>query len=383
LKRLLLLLSFSLVFGQTIERTSNIKFSHDLHVRDQAIKCTKCHSPKRLRTSISSGDNILPTEARCMKCHKVWKERNECSRCHEEEPPYSTFAPRHRIYNFPHKTHVADEELECQTCHGNMVKTKNFPPIPDMKGCIQCHDNNAPLFCDGCHTNVATIRPSTHSITWIKDHDIAASINSAECQTCHIQINCDNCHSGANLSLDKDLVTMNPVPSYRPDLFIGKQLINRNHSLDFVFTHGMDVTFKEKDCRTCHESSDFCSDCHQNNADILVNKPDFHGGTDWGAVRYENGTDFSTVDGGKKHARMARRDIELCYSCHDLEGGDPICVDCHRDNDGIQNTDPKTHAVGFMHNQRGDWCDSEVSLCFTCHENTGTKGDGFCGYCHG
>jgi len=381
--RLLLLFSFcSLIFSQTIDRTSNIKFNHDLHTRDQGIKCTKCHNPKLLRTSISSNDEILPTEARCLKCHKVWKERNECSRCHSDQAPYSRFKVPHRIFNFPHKTHFIDQEIECETCHGDMIKINNFPPIPKMKQCLDCHDTRAPLFCDGCHTNVATIRPSSHSITWLKDHDIAATTNSSECQTCHLQVNCDNCHSGANLNMDNELMTMNPIPSYRPDLFVGKQLAFRNHSLDYVFTHGIDLTFKEKDCSVCHESSEFCSECHQNNSDILTNKPDFHGGLSWGAVKYDSGTDFSTFDGGKTHAMMAKRDIELCYSCHDLEGGDPICINCHRDNDGILNTDPKTHSIGYLHNTRGDWCDSSVSLCFTCHDNTEIKGQGFCGYCH-
>lgn len=352
-----------------------------MHAYDQGIKCTKCHNPKLLKSSISSDDEILPTEKRCLKCHETWKRKNECQRCHLGEPPYTSFKSVKRIFDFPHKTHFVDEKIACETCHGDMIKTGNYPPIPSMKECLDCHDTEAPLFCDGCHTNVATIRPFNHSITWLKDHDIAASVNSSECQTCHIQINCDNCHSGANLNMDNDLLKMNPIPSYRPDLFAGKQLAFRNHSLDYIYTHGLDVTFKVKDCSVCHESKDFCSDCHQNSSDALLNKPDFHGGLDWGAVKYGTGTDFSTINGGKNHAMMARRDIELCYSCHDLDGGDPICIDCHKDNDGFQNTDPKTHAVGYMRNIQGDWCTEPISLCFVCHTQE-SKGVGFCGYCH-
>ncbi|NQU34878.1 MAG: cytochrome c3 family protein, partial [Bacteroidetes bacterium] len=269
MRPLFLIILCSLIFGQSSDRGSDIRFSHYVHVADQGIKCTKCHNPKLLKTSMSASDAILPTEERCTKkCHKVWKEKEECDRCHLSTPPFTSFPTVVRNYNFPHKIHFVDEDLECETCHGDMVNIGNFPPIPNMKECLDCHDTRAPLYCDGCHTNVATIRPSNHSITWLKDHDIAASINSSECQTCHIQNACDNCHSGAILSMDSELPTMNPIPSYRPDLFVGKQLLNRNHSLDYVFTHGLDVTFKEKDCSLCHESSNFCSDCHQNNSDI-------------------------------------------------------------------------------------------------------------------
>ena len=61
--------------------------------------------------------------------------------------------------------------------------------------------------------------------------------------------------------------------------------------------------------------------------------------------------DFTTIGvgtGGGEHATLARRDIERCISCHDVQGADPTCITCHLDSDGIKGTNPKTHPAGFM-----------------------------------
>jgi hypothetical protein len=329
-----------------------------------------------------SVDRILPTEKRCLKCHKTWKEDGECENCHLGPAPYATFPPVERIFDFPHKTHWKDQDIACEECHSDMRGVQNYPPLPTMAECLACHrDRQGPTHCEACHENVALLRPQDHTATWLRDHDVAALAADSDCQLCHTQFTCDNCHSGGTLSRD-ELTGMNPVPSYRPELFSSQPMLARNHDLNYVYTHGLDANTKARDCRLCHESPEFCSNCHQNETDPLRNKPDFHGGLDWGAVKYPQGTDFATLKGGGTHAAMARRDIEACQACHDLEGGDPICVDCHIDQDGILHTDPKTHETGYLHDTQGDWCTEPVSLCFVCHKPGSGKGDRFCGYCH-
>ncbi len=358
-----------------------IQFSHELHVQDVGVRCTKCHNPKLLRTSMRSEDSILPTEKRCLKCHEVWKEEGECENCHLGKEPYGTFSAVVRNFNFPHKVHWAKQKIDCAVCHSDMSGIDNYPPIPKMADCLSCHqERKAPENCSACHDVVARLRPQNHTPTWLKDHDVAALSNTADCQLCHTQLTCDNCHSGARLG--GDLPQLNPVPSYRQDMMKGKLLLSRNHDLNYVYFHGLDANTKAKDCRVCHEAPEFCTDCHQNRKNPIANKPDFHDGLNWGAVVYEPGTDFANNVTGGAHAELARRDIELCQSCHDVEGADPTCTRCHLDKDGIQNTDPKTHEAGFMHNTQGDWCTEPVSLCFTCHTRQTTKGNGFCGYCH-
>lgn len=81
---------------------------------------------------------------------------------------------------------------------------------------------------------------------------------------------------------------------------------------------------------------------------------------------------------------MARRDMELCASCHDVEGVDPVCLFCHVDaNFGLGN-DPATHEQGFMSGTHGEWHFDQDYLCYNCHTGSPFKaGVGFCGYCHG
>ena len=89
-----------------------------------------------------------------------------------------------------------------------------------------------------------------------------------------------------------------------------------------------------------------------------------------------------------RHASLAKRDIESCVSCHDAQGNDPTCITCHVDPDGIRGTDARTHPAGYMKGERGPWHSNSGATCFNCHTDlnarpNGTKGRGFCGYCHG
>ena len=64
------------------------------------------------------------------------------------------------------------------------------------------------------------------------------------------------------------------------------------------------------------------------------------------------------------------------------------CILCHVDNDGIKATNPKTHVRNFRSDlEDGDWHTDRGSVCYSCHTDAnarpeGTKGIGFCGYCH-
>ncbi|MFQ6675094.1 MAG: hypothetical protein ACE5LH_01990 [Fidelibacterota bacterium] len=376
--RLLVLLPVWLITalpGQTVY------FDHTLHVEDVGISCNTCHRNKLIKKSLHASDDLLPEEKRCTsRCHQAWREENKCDMCHVGPPPYQTYPPREVVYDFPHKTHAVDERIACEVCHGTFKEEGTRPKIPAMTDCISCHQESlARTSCITCHDHPEDLRPADHTPFWLTQHRFAALQDDETCTVCHTEATCDNCHSGGTLSRD-DLTGLNPYPSFRPDGSNRGQVLIRNHDLNYEYFHGLDAKSQARDCQVCH-TVEFCSDCHRNENDILLNKPDFHGGPDWGAVRYPYGTDFANVSGGR-HAELARRDMESCQACHDIEGGDPTCVDCHMDRDGIRGTDPKTHRAGFMNGVRGDWHDTDVSLCFTCHENTHQKGEGFCGYCH-
>lgn len=122
------------------------------------------------------------------------------------------------------------------------------------------------------------------------------------------------------------------------------------HDLNYRFTHRIDSKGKTFECQSCHQVETFCANCQAaENTDFAVRgiipashlKPNFF--------------TIAVGIGGGEHAILARRDIERCTSCHDVNGSDPTCITCHLDSDGIKGTNPKTHARGFMKNENGDW----------------------------
>jgi len=360
---------------------STLKFSHDLHVNDEEVECLDCHPSDRVESSQRASDRLIPDEDACMECHDDWQEDEICESCHTGvEPFFSRIIPPVEFI-FSHRDHISSATLDCEVCHGDMAGITNHPPSPSMDDCMTCHlDQQQSTVCQDCHEPSFVLRPENHSPNWLQEHDIAALVESNDCLQCHVQISCDNCHSGSNLGRD-DFKSLDPVSIYRKDLGGDKQLIDRVHDLNYKYYHGIDADTKSYDCSTCHEVQTFCVDCHQNETNLLLNKPQFHGGQDWGAVKYPSGTDFlNSIDGGA-HAELARMDIEQCQACHDIEGADPSCIRCHVDVDGIQFTDPQTHLPGFMRDVQGDWCETGSSMCFVCHTQE-SKGQGFCAYCH-
>ena len=131
-------------------------------------------------------------------------------------------------------------------------------------------------------------------------------------------------------------------------------------------------------CQSIHKTG---ASCHQGeNADYSL------GGVEPTSHLKPNFVTIGVGSGGGIHATLARRDIETCAACHDVQGADPTCITCHLDSDGIKGTNPKTHPAGFMHDTYGDWHTSNASVCFTCHTSSSPSsppGVGFCGYCHG
>lgn len=202
---------------------------------------------------------------------------------------------------------------------------------------------------------------------------------------CHSDNFCQTCHSpvGVKGSNSKDNFY---VPYYTKENGVRKdraelQKLTTAHTLNYRFTHGLDANQKSFECKTCHEEQSFCVSCHQNGGEMITGiAPTSHS--------IPNFTTFGVNTGGGLHSELARKDIESCSSCHNVEGRDPACIKCHMDNDGIKGTNPKTHEFGFQKDEKGIWHNTQGAVCYTCHTDanakpTGIAGVGFCGYCHG
>jgi hypothetical protein len=361
-------------------RRSLIKFSHRYHLQDIGLFCTDCH--KLARGSSSASDNILPKEENCADCHlKEVEDEAKCGKCHQDNAEHEPFENPERVIDFPHKFHLEKAGLSCQDCHHGMNKTdyarrEHWPTMPE---CLSCHqDADAPADCNLCHPKVEVIRPVSHRADWLHEHDQHVRSEDMPCAQCHQDTWCEDCHVGATT-----LELMNPVALMASGGSQNRgrtgQIIQRQHDLNYRFVHPLDAVGKERQCATCHAKK-FCVDCHRVEGDEQRFKPVWHGqlpgvSQPWVLI--------GVGSGGGRHADWGRKDMERCVACHDVEGDDPSCIQCHVDFDGVKGTDPKTHPGGFAGRLgEGEFHTDPTALCYACHVNTSASGVGFCGYCH-
>jgi hypothetical protein len=381
-------LVFSAFFSGPDQQNSGhdklIKFSHKFH--SELADCSTCHSAVDTATTLNG--SLIPTMDDCAQCHDVESEDN-CNMCHYDGV-YETLEPKKSELYFNHSFHVKDQKLECQNCHKGISEVdyafQADNPYPEMNDCWSCHGSTkvAANTCEACHISTADLLPQTHkSGNFIHTHKFAARDIDANCAMCHDNNSCEDCHVGTTM-ITEDNTSKNFFTPYEPGNSIDgskQQKITKIHQLDYRFTHGIDARQKSSECQTCHNYESFCTQCHQGeNQDYELSgvapvshvKPNF--------------TTIGVGSGGGEHAILARRDIESCMSCHDVQGADPTCITCHVDNDGVKGTNPKTHPAGFMKDTHGDWHDDAGSVCFNCHVGASPQtpsGTGFCGYCHG
>lgn len=362
-----------------------IKFSHQFHIENDAY-CDDCHTKAPNAEDLSA--SLLPTMDACAGCHDV-EDDNECSTCHYEDiyEPFSEEEEETDEIIFSHKFHVSENETECIVCHKGLNKVdyafESGTSIPNMATCTSCHNDKsvATIECGVCHTKTDELLPESHKLaSFENNHAFSASNGNSDCAVCHNNNFCEACHSATVMITEantaKDFYTPYSPFKYKENAKV--QQITLVHELNYRYSHGIDAKGKEAKCQTCHSLETFCSECH--NAE---GTGDYAMG---GFVPYShtqpNFTTIGVGTGGGEHATLAKRDIESCTACHDINGGDPNCILCHNDPDGIKGTNPKTHDLGFMKDVQGDWHDDPGSVCFTCHNNTNTAGIGFCGYCH-
>lgn len=361
-----------------------INFSHSLHA--ELVECADCHSAVGKSTSLT--DRLLPNHENCESCHDVNKD-DECSTCHKNDnyvPLIQT--PSELIFN--HSVHI-ERGSKCIDCHHGLTEVdysfESAEVNPLMENCAGCHNETktASNACESCHISTFDLIPQNHkNVDFTKGHKFLSSAMDANCMMCHDNSTCQECHLATNVITEINTAE-NFYQPYVPSNSIdgpNQQIIPKVHGdFNYRYSHGIDAKGKTSDCQSCHQVETFCANCHQSEYN------DFALG---GLVPASHLTaDFAIIgigSGGGEHATLAKRNIESCTSCHDVNGADPTCVFCHLDSDGIMGTNPKTHSMNFMRNENGDWHSNQGSICYNCHTSQSPStpaGIGFCGYCHG
>jgi hypothetical protein len=304
-----------------------IRFSHQKHITEFGVDCATCHAESA--TSEMSSDKMVPGHAVCQTCHEEQVNKT-CGYCHADEKNPVPFPREARELRFNHKKHVTDGKMECATCHLGVDKVDyaSAANMPAMTTCNTCHNNvKVNNQCETCHTNLATLRPVSHNQgNFLKGHSALARLNAmdSQCAMCHTENYCAQCHDGSNLtalsSKEKiGMISPRTMGNDKSQALRGQAV----HDMNYRFTHGIDARGKATDCQVCHHEQAFCDDCHRNGSAAL-------GGVIPTSHEVPGFVMIGVGTGGGEHARLARRDIESCISCHDVEGADPSCMKCHQ-----------------------------------------------------
>lgn len=361
-----------------------IKYSHNYHT--DLTECEDCHAD--VLRSISLTDRLLPDHDDCEDCHDV-DDDDMCGVCHYDDVYESLIQSESSLF-FNHNIHI-EQELYCTDCHIGINEVdyafQSGQKNPPMENCANCHSETkiASNACENCHQTTYDLLPQDHkNVDYLKTHKFLAWAGDNNCSMCHDNATCMECHVTTTVITERN-VSDDFYQPYMPSNNIDgpkQQVILRRHAdLNFRYSHGIEAKGKVSECQTCHQIETFCANCHQaEETDFALS----------GIVPASHLLpDFKTIgvgSGGGEHAVLAKRDIESCVACHDVQGADPTCIFCHQDSDGIKNTNPKTHVSNFMRNENGDWHESQGSICYNCHTSASPMSqitDGFCNYCHG
>ena len=313
---------------------SDLKFSHKFHVKEASMECTACHTTAT--TSKTSSDNLHAGHDNCVGCHEE-QVTSTCDFCHKNPDAITPRVMPVREVLFSHEQHLGMKDIQCQTCHTAVEESEALGTslLPAMATCNTCHnDRKASNMCETCHTNFVTLVPTDHGRSdFRRNHKEFARLGAldASCQTCHTETFCQQCHQTTGLKAfgPKDLMT-EPRPKTWTRDSKNETILQQVHDLNYRYTHGIDARSRQADCAACHSAQTFCADCHRVGGNITqgVFKPASHSVPGF--------TTLGLGSGGGLHAEEAKRDIESCISCHDVEGRDPTCMTCHTETGRVR-----------------------------------------------
>lgn len=221
---------------------------------------------------------------------------------------------------FDHSAHLAYvDDGKCSVCHVEGAKSV----VPERKVCLDCHD-------DAFLKDVQMPGLKTHGPVWALNHRPFAKADEYNCQICHEQSSCLECHKSR------------PADEFGE---WGNNMTNVHRS-DFQVTHPIAARTDQQLCKSCHENK-FCVECHKdfnlgiNDVGGLSHRRSFQADqrdlapSHTGFTANDCDTCHSGAIKGKfvpysqwapEHARDARKNLATCQSCH--PGGD-VCLRCH------------------------------------------------------
>ena len=176
-------------------------FNIDLVERGKSVH-NMAYSQELLRTSSNSIAEALRLIGSSYKPVIAFASSKElptqCSSCHAgiEEIKTHIFG-----LNFPHKSHLLEQKIQCDVCHSNVRKHGEFTAT--KQSCAVCHHQDTTKDCTGCHQIQKTFYQGGTFDSYEIPKDIMSEAE-AECTDCHLgpqnkifrsdQNKCLDCH---------------------------------------------------------------------------------------------------------------------------------------------------------------------------------------------
>jgi hypothetical protein len=292
-----------------------IVFPHARHAQAK-LECIVCHETVWDAKTLT-GD-FLPTEAKCLECHRQKKEEGQCSFCHSDVKFAAAWPRREPRLKLDHAAHIERVKEDCAKCHSRLSEPNHPAPVSDgHAACLKCHEHAqqyADASCAACHVDLASypLEPLTqvsHQGDFLRRHALVAKASDASCATCHSDQNfCLDCHAKTTM------VKVETKFADRPD----RRFIHRN---DFLGRHSVEARADPVSCQRCHSTgpNSSCETCHQQ-AHVAGGSPN---------ARNPHPPGWGLPGSGAFHGDAARRDIQSCAACHD-QGDQSNCVQCHK-----------------------------------------------------
>lgn len=340
----------------------------------QTQMCAKCHyATPADRRGEEPGE---PLEASCLVCHKEWKDKKDCGKCHTDPDAPRTYAwfPGKPKVSYSHARHEERisrlEDKACDSCHDSAwsepsdsggVRLLQDPESRWHETCFKCHLMRTEwdrMNCTKCHDRLNESdgpRPLSrfrHEGSWIRNHgdELAGRPDGlALCARCHDRAYCGDCHDA------RDERRLRPELKWpeRPD----RAFIHRG---DFINRHAFEARAGSLDCLRCHSAGGFCRECHEQRGVAESTR-----GSTGATGRYHNGTPTQfVIDAASPfhHARTARRDAVLCATCHD-RGQQTNCIQCHSAKGNNTTEGGSPHPKGF-----NSAIEKSQKPCSFCHQ---------------
>ena len=186
--------------------------------------------------------------------------------------------------------------------------------------------------CNDCHKSEG-VAPN-HDSDWTRGHRVLASQAVKNCEQCHQQKFCLDCHSGGGTG--DDLSQENAGRDFKP----------KSHRGDWIDEHAIKSADNPQTCYRCNDQR-YCYECHSK----------FPGGD----LRIKSHRPVGSVSQNYlwtlNHSSEARRNLQSCQTCH--PDGD-VCITCHKS--GQTNPHPRD-----WNKIKKTYKDRNIKTCLKCH----------------